>query len=227
LNGAGYAQWTDLATLPSRRVVDTSAAFADRLITVEEVATHRHGPEGQHAHRATRFTTWLDPILAVEQARTVTEALERLLPAHSAELRAGFDALARDLGALDRDLARWAESVGDEPLLFSHPVYDYFIRRYSLDGRLLHWEPDVAPDEGGWRALEKALEGHEARTMIWEGPPAAATATALAERGISSIVLAPCANRPDEGDFLSVMHANAERLLAQSASRLNGHTTVD
>ena len=65
LNGAGYAKWVDRATLPSSRLVDTGAAFADRLIEMESVTTHSHGPEGEHEHGGWAFTTWLDPMLAI------------------------------------------------------------------------------------------------------------------------------------------------------------------
>ena len=42
LNGAGYAKWVDRASLPSSRLVDTGAAFADRLIEMESATTHSH-----------------------------------------------------------------------------------------------------------------------------------------------------------------------------------------
>ena len=69
LNGAGYADWVTRAALPDSVLVDTSAAFADRLVPVEKAVTHSHGPEGEHVHGEVAFTTWLDPTLAIEQAR--------------------------------------------------------------------------------------------------------------------------------------------------------------
>jgi len=36
-----------------------------------EPGAHTHGPEGEHAHENLASTTWLDPILAVEQARAI------------------------------------------------------------------------------------------------------------------------------------------------------------
>jgi zinc transport system substrate-binding protein len=44
LNGAGYARWVGLASLPRARVVDTSAAFGDRLIALEPTPTARPAP---------------------------------------------------------------------------------------------------------------------------------------------------------------------------------------
>ena len=56
-NGAGYANWMSTATLPTSRVVDTSAAFSGRLIARTDLVTHTHGPDGDHAHGDTAFTT--------------------------------------------------------------------------------------------------------------------------------------------------------------------------
>ena len=59
LNGAGYAAWIQRVTLSQSRLVDTSAAFADRLIPVKNDVTHSHGPAGDHSHAGKAFTTWL------------------------------------------------------------------------------------------------------------------------------------------------------------------------
>jgi zinc transport system substrate-binding protein len=48
--------------------------------------------------------------------------------------------------------------------------------------------------------------------MIWEGEPLPESVAKLKEMGIESIVFDPCGNRPDEGDFLSVMKNNVANL---------------
>jgi zinc transport system substrate-binding protein len=60
MNGAGYSKWAEQASLPASRVVDTSAGFAAQWIEVKAGVTHSHGPEGEHAHAGTAFTTWID-----------------------------------------------------------------------------------------------------------------------------------------------------------------------
>jgi len=212
LNGAGYARWLQRASLPRARLVDTSASFRDRLIAQDAAATHIHGPEGAHSHADLAFTTWLDPELAILQARAVADAFAETRPEHAAAFGAGLAALETSLGELDARLSEAARAIGETPLLFSHPVYQYFARRYSRNARSLHWEPDEAPDEGAWRALEELLAEHPARWMIWEATPAQATLLRLEALGMRSIVYSPCANAPEEGDFLSVMRRNAAAL---------------
>jgi zinc transport system substrate-binding protein len=50
--------------------------------------------------------------------------------------------------------------------------------------------------------------------MIWEGAPNPETERRLREMGIRSLVFDPCANRPEQGDFLSVMRRNVDDLAA-------------
>jgi len=212
LNGASYESWLKDVSLPTSRVVDTSAAVADRLIRIEDVVTHSHGPEGEHEHTGTAFTTWLDPTLLAEQARAVRTALGLRWPEHDALFADRLAALETDLEALDAELEASVAWVGDRPLVFSHPVYQYLQRRYGLAGDSVHWEPDAVPDDAQWRELAHLQDHHPARWMVWEAEPLPATREALAERGLGVIVVSPCATPPAEGDFLDVMRANAARL---------------
>ena len=80
LNGAGYAKWVAKVSLPRSKIVDTSRQFKDRYITTKEVMTHSHGAEGEHAHEALAFTTWLDFELAARQAEAIAAAMGRKRP---------------------------------------------------------------------------------------------------------------------------------------------------
>lgn len=212
LNGAGYAKWVERATLPSSKLVDTSAGFEDRYIELTGTVTHSHGPEGDHEHGGWAFTTWLDLTLAVEQARSVADALSSRIPTAASEIQGRFTDLETDLVALDARFTAAAETIGSKPLLFSHPVYQYFIHHYELNGHEVHWEPDVEPDGKMWSELAHIQDHAAARWMLWEGGPMESTIAALDERGISSVVVSPCANTPAEGDWLTVMTENADAL---------------
>jgi zinc transport system substrate-binding protein len=213
-NGAGYARWTGHASLPRGRRVDTSAGFRDRWIALEGGVSHGHGPEGEHSHVGTAHTTWLDPTLAKEQARAIATALVSLRPVARAEFEAGLGALEADLDALDRALALGLEPYSREPVLFSHPVYQYLARRYSLEGRSLDWEPGEMPDERAWNAFGRSIEERPARVLLFEGEPHAEVAGRLSAMGIRIVVFEPAGNRPAQGDWLSTMRSNVERLAA-------------
>ncbi len=212
LNGAGYAAWIQRATLSQSRLVDTSAALADRLIPVDDTVTHSHGPGGDHSHQGAAFTTWLDMVFAVGQARAVFDALVRLRPDNESVFRERLSDLEKDLGGLDKRLQDVAERIGDRPLVFSHPVYQYLGRGYGLNGRSVHWEPHELPGNDQWRELTELLTAHAVAWMIWEDEPLPDTVNRLEDLGIKSLVYRPCGNRPAEGSLVSVMLDNVAAL---------------
>jgi zinc transport system substrate-binding protein len=215
LNGAGYEGWVAKTSLAESKLVDTSAGFEDLYVVADDQVVHTHGPEGEHEHENVAFTTWLDPVLAIEQARAIRDALVGRLPGSEADLQAGFAALETDLVELDARLEAWAASVMDEPLLASHPVYQYLARRYDLNLRSVHFEPDEVPATGGWRDLAALMPGHAAAWMLWEAAPLDEVSARLAsDFAVGSVVFAPCGNRPDSGDYLDAMRSNVEALEA-------------
>ncbi len=213
-NGASYARWVDHATLPASKVADTSSGFRDRYIALQDAVQHAHGPEGEHAHAGTAFTTWLDPTLAEQQADAIRARLVKLLPDKTAELNRNFETLKADLRALDARLQSMTERHRERPLFTSHPVYQYFARRYKLNIESVHWEPAEVPSDRQWSELDKLLEEHPAKWMIWEAPPQSETEEELRKRGVSCIVFYPCGNVPSDGDYLQTMQQNIERLQA-------------
>lgn len=207
LNGAGYAAWVETAALPNNRLVDTSRSFLDRLIHLDD-PTHSHGPEGSHSHGAVASHTWLDPSLAMEQARAILDALITYRPDQEAEFRAHFTLLARDLEMLDADLKAAFAVLEDQPVLFSHPVFQYLARRFVSNARSLDWEPNAVPDAGTLSELRDVLAEFPARILIWEQEPFAITVGLLEAEGLRSIAFATGANRPAEGDYLGLMRWN-------------------
>ena len=214
LNGAGYAKWIHRVALPRRRLVDTSAAFRDRYIRADGTMTHSHGPGGDHSHAGTAFTTWLDPTLAVEQARAIAKALARLRPGQAADFDKNLAVLESDLLALDQRLKAIVAANPERRFIASHPVFQYLQRRYGLDLHSLMWEPDQDPGEGEWAALGRRLAERPVRWMIWEGEPSPASVARLQAMGMQSLVFEPVANRPGQGDFLTVMTRNLGSLQA-------------
>ena len=212
LNGAGYAKWVPKASLPQSRVVDTSILFKQDLIEIEDAVTHTHGPGGEHEHTGTAFTTWLDLAFAAGHVHGVTQAMAQRWPERRMAFEGAANLLITELKALDEGIGSMV--TGDhQPIVASHPVYQYLARRYGMNIQSVMWEPDVVPDDNQWHALEKLLESHPARWMMWEAAPNPESVQRLDALGVKSIVFDPCGNRPAAGeDFMSVMRANAAAL---------------
>ncbi len=218
LNGANYAKWLDKVSLPEAKLTDTSAPFRAQLLKVQDVVTHSHGKGGEHSHTGTASHTWLNPRLAAMQAEAVRDALARLVPAQKDEFEANLIALKQDLLTLDAELEAILKPHRDRPVLFSHPIYQYFQQRFALHSRNLHWEPDEFPDEAAWKAFEDLRKESSFDLVIWEGTPSEKTVAELRKRGVRITVFTPCANIPAQGDFLTVMRENTARLKAAFGS---------
>lgn len=212
LNGADFEKWLTRVTLPRRKSVDTSADFQQRYIVIPDAVTHSHGPGGLHSHAGTAFTTWLDFDQAARQAKALAAAMVRQRPDLDGAVSARLAALQADLGQLDESMRALGQRLKGQPLLASHPVYQYLARRYGLDLESVHWEPDELPPESEWSALRQTLSIRPARLMLWEALPSPATVTRLEALGILPVPFLPCANRPAAGDFLGVMRQNVRAL---------------
>jgi len=212
LVGAGYESWLEWVSLPDEKLMDTSASFRDRLIPLEQEGVHQHGPQGEHSHTGFAFTVWLDPGLAIEQAKAIAQALSKLSPGDSAAYETRLASLEGELLSLDKNLRQVFEGIGDQPVLFSHPVYQYLETRYSLNGLSVHWEPDEEPGKSAMIEFHRNLRGHPAKLMIWEDQPLQTTADQLEGSGVASIVFHTASSRPQSGDYFSLMEANIQRL---------------
>lgn len=191
INGANYAKWVRKVSLPRSRMVNTSGDFKGRYMISKEAVTHSHGPEGAHAHESLAFTTWLDFELAARQAEAITKALSRKRPEFRDMFYENYAKLREDLMALDRQIEKIVSKSPHIPLLASHPVYDYFARRYHLNLKTVHWEPDEEPTNEHWMALKSTLKTHPAGWMIWERKPIQASKEGLESMGVKSLVFAP------------------------------------
>ena len=212
LNGAGYARWTSYSTLPQAQIVVTADGCRDTYLRTEQSVRHQHGPEGAHAHSDLAFTTWLDLRLAACQASHIRDAMIERMPAAKDSVSAEFETLERDLLDLDERLRNLGKALGNQPLLASHPVYQYLADAYGISIQSLHLEPDQVPSDDDWKEIDAILEQDRANWMLWEAPPLAATEARLRERGVTTIVFDPAGQSPSEGDFLSVMRANVAGL---------------
>ena len=212
LNGAGYARWVNKVSLPRFRMVNTSVGFKNQYIETAEIPTHSHGSEGEHAHEALAFTTWIDFSLAARQARAITAALSRKRPDLKDVFQKNYQKLEQDLLNLDQELKALISKDPSQPLVVSHPVYDYFARRYGLNIKSVHWEPDEMLTNEQIMELNRILKEHPARWMIWEGKAVQESVERLKASGVDSLVFDPCGNKPDQKDFLDIMQQNVENL---------------
>ena len=217
LNGASFASWTRRVSLPRSRLVDTSAQFEDALISTESV-THSHGDGGSHSHTGTASYVWLDFNQAIQQVVTIAAALVRRAPEAEDAIGANMQALIDDLLALDTEASAIGEAAGLLRCIASHPRYQYFARAYGLEIEAVEWDALSPPSETQWQELSDVIAETQSNTFIWEAEPNAQALDRMSALGLTNVIFPPFANRPAEGDFLTVMQANLQNIRAAVGS---------
>jgi len=207
-NGADYAKWMENVSLPSSRIVNTSSSFSDSFIPLKNIASHNHGPEGEHEHNGFAFTTWLDFQNAIKQAETIKNILIKKIPSEEKLLNENFESLKSDLQMLHKEMMNCGLELKEYEVVGSHPVYQYLSKAYDLNIKSVHFEPDVLPSKEQWKNLDQLLTESSSNLMLWENSPIPDIKNELVIRNLKIIVFNPCANKPIEEDFLSVMKNN-------------------
>ena len=120
--------------------------------------------------------------------------------------------MSAELAALDQKAAHASSPLAGTTLYASHPVYQYFAQGYNLSIVSEHWEPGEMPSDPQWVAFAKLLREKPGEVMLWEDEPLPEVRDRLQDMGVAVVVFHPCANRPTDGDFLTVMDENLDRL---------------
>jgi zinc transport system substrate-binding protein len=105
-----------------------------------------------------------------------------------------------------------ADNLPEIAVFGSHPVYQYLGQAYGINIISEHWEPGVMPSDEQWKEFKHNLDHNPANLMLWEGQPSEEMLLKLRELKLESIVFDPCANKPNTGDFISVMKQNINNL---------------
>jgi zinc transport system substrate-binding protein len=218
LNGAGYSTWLDKVSLSPNRLVNSSLDAKDQWITLSGQTTHSHGPVGEHSHSGYAFTTWMDMTLAKQQASAIARALIKRWPGQQQAIALREARLLEALTELDKAYQQLARdltgNLAGKNLIYSHPVYQYFERRYQLAGESLHWEPGEMPSEKQWQELGYLVAGKSNSLFIWEDEPSAGIAermAGMANLGLAFVVIRPAANTSSK-DWLGEQQDNIKRL---------------
>lgn len=214
LNGARLEKWVDWVSLPGSRLVDTAKPFEKEFINFEKAVVHSHGTGGAHAHEGLDPSAWMDPVLATIQAEEISKALCRRFPAQAATFEKNLAALKADLAELDAQLKSYQAVYQNQPLLVSHPVFNYIARRYQWNIKTLDLEPDTLPEETTVQLIQDMLKTHPAKYVIWESEPEPEVAAfLLQELGLTSLLFSPCEmltrDEVESGnDYIKVMRQN-------------------
>ncbi|MBT7067138.1 MAG: zinc ABC transporter solute-binding protein, partial [Verrucomicrobia bacterium] len=190
----------------------------ETFISFEHGTVHSHGKAGEHAHEGLDGHTWIDPVNARIQANELKNALTERIPEHEAVFEKGFAALAKELDALNETLKGYQAAYKNQPLLASHPAYNYIARRYEWNIKNLDLDPEAMPSDETFQGIKEMLKHHPAKHLIWEAYPTQAIADRMQkELGLISIEFSPCELLSEDAqnsgtDYMRVMQRNLENI---------------
>jgi zinc transport system substrate-binding protein len=193
-------------TMEGLLVVDTRRGI--RLRPME--ARHHHPGQTGRAYRNRGGMdphTWLSPVLAKRQARTIFEALVRLDPAGESEYRANYRSFVLDLDALHRRLTEVLSPLRGRKLFVFHPAYGYFAEAYGLTQVPVEIEGKEPTPKELARLIE-AAKAHNAK-VIFVQPQ---FSTDRAEAVASAIGGAVVALDPLAKDYIRNLERMAEKI---------------
>lgn len=211
VNGAGYEKWLVSATLPTSRIVDTSADFAEPFIQYENVVTHQHGPVGSQSLEGVDGHIWLDPIRAKHQASQIAAVATRTFPTHANAIAENLRSVHEQLDALDVRTKSLASRLKTSVILCQEQKYNYLARRYDLPITNLEANADNPLSKDRLAAFAKDDSEH-AKIFLLTVPPDPKVTEALTSAGFKAVVFETGEQPPAIGDYISLMNENLDRL---------------
>jgi zinc transport system substrate-binding protein len=159
---------------------------------------------------------WLDPVAMQHIVTAVGDALTRLDPARTPDIRIRTDATIADLQALDRDYADGLRGCTDREIVTNHEAFGHLARRYGLTQvGVTGLNPDAEPSPRRMADRVALIRRDGVHTVFTETLASPRVADTLArEAGVRTAALDPleglAPNTP--GDYLSIMRTNLTAL---------------
>ena len=118
-NGVGLEEWLD----------DTiaGAGYQGQVVDASQGVRLRQVDGESDPH------IWQDPGNAAVMAANVERGLAGAEPAGAATFQANLDAYAKQLQALDVDVARQIDSLANKKVVTNHDAFGYYLDRYGLE----------------------------------------------------------------------------------------------
>ncbi|MBU8908810.1 metal ABC transporter solute-binding protein, Zn/Mn family [Desertibacillus haloalkaliphilus] len=98
----------------------------------EEEHNHEGDDGHNHDHGDGDPHIWLDPILSIQVAENIKDALVELLPEAAEEFQANFEVVKEELEGLDQEFQEMVDEASKNTFIVSHAGFGYWEERYGL-----------------------------------------------------------------------------------------------
>ena len=184
----------------------------------DEEATHEE--EGHaHDHGDTDPHVWIDPVLSIQLAENIKNALTELHPDGKETFEKNFEALKTKLNELDQSFSDVINNANKKEILVSHAAYGYWESRYGLEQiSVLGLSPTQEPSQKELQTIIETAKEHEIKYIIFETNVSSnVTDIVQSEIGAEALTLNNLESLSDEDiknneDYFSIMKKNLETL---------------
>ena len=226
-NGLGFESWVDslLAAGDAPDIaVQASSESNARYFGSDDIdagSEDSHGGEDSHGHEDGELDPhmWLDPVLAITQARAIEAGLTAVDPDGRFVYEGNTNALIADLTALDGEFSSTLQSCRGDTFVTSHDSFNYMAARYDLNAvGISGINPEAEPSPKALADLSEAITETGIRYVLVSPIDSERMSDTLArETGVQALPLHSLQNmrqdQQDDGEtYFTLMGANLESL---------------
>jgi zinc transport system substrate-binding protein len=162
---------------------------------------------------------WLDPVLSIDLAKNIKNALSKQMPERTAEFESNFNQLKNELEKLDQEFKTTIDSSKTKNLLVAHAAYGYWEKRYGIEEIAISGlSPTQEPSQKELQAIIEESSEHNIQYVIFEQNVSPKIAKIIQEEiGAKSLTLHNLEaiteeNIKQKDDYFSIMRKNLETI---------------
>lgn len=177
---------------------------------------HEEGHDHEHEFDP---HVWLDPVLAQQEVKTITEALVAKYPEHKEAWEKNSDELVGKLEDLNQKFGTELKDAKNRTFVTQHAAFGYLSKRYDLIQQpIAGLSPEEEPSPKRLAELKEFVDENQISVIYFEENATSAVSETLAkETGAKTEVLSPLEGISDDDlakgvDYITVMEQNLENL---------------
>ncbi|WP_235991896.1 metal ABC transporter substrate-binding protein [Metabacillus schmidteae] len=178
-----------------------------------------HEEEHSHDHGDTDPHVWIDPVLSIQLAENIKNALTELHPEGKETFEENFESLKTQLNELDESFSDVISHASKKEILVSHAAYGYWESRYGIEQiSVLGLSPTQEPSQKELQTIIETAKEHDIKYIIFETNVSSnVTDIVQSEIGAEALTLNNLETLTDEDiknneDYFSIMKKNLETL---------------
>lgn len=211
VDGTHHVGWVDTVSLPETRKRVSTFDIMDRLIRVENLGSHSHGPGGEHSHKGIVAQTWLDPALLKLQLQSTLQACVKAELLDAEAMQRGVERWWSQVAGLERDLQALAQA-GPRTVIADRAGTEYLLQRIGWQVEIQELDKLAAADLATLeRELQRRLQQNpELVIVLTQG------ASSRLEQLLSKLLIptlqVDLIDGPEGGGYAKRMQDNLENL---------------